>query len=205
MPVTLGGSTEGGALVEISAVAEGAVSNGSPCIQLGDGKVAAPAGNVPANVVDHAANCQLTNNSGYYTFYNGITFVDRAAGRGIILGEQGASYNHRGISKLWTVNTTTGAGTGNGAGQNSFNYPTGSSINYCNFPQGALWDSATNSWFCCFRRNNSGSYDLVMAKAKTTNGYTQTAGYYHNFGASNHYALFSGHTGTTRFVEARCF
>ena len=107
MPVTLGGSTEGGALVEISAVADGAVPNGSPCIQLGDGKVAAPAGNIPANVVNTTANCQLTNNSQYYTFYDGITFVDRAAGRGIILGQQGAAYNHRAISKLWTVDTTT--------------------------------------------------------------------------------------------------
>jgi len=197
------GGGGGGALVEISAVAEGAVPNGSPCIQLGDGKVAAPAGNVPANVVDHLANCQLTNNSQYYTFYNGITFVDRAAGRGIILGQQGSPYNFNGLSKLWTVNTTTGAGTGNGAGQNSFNYPTGSAETYMEFPIGAIWDSDTNSWFCCYRRNSTGQYNLVMCKAKTTNGYTQTAGYKHNFGASNQYAITSGHTGTTRFIEAR--
>ena len=42
MPVTLGGSTEGGALTEISAIADGAVSNGAPVIQSGDGKVAVP-------------------------------------------------------------------------------------------------------------------------------------------------------------------
>lgn len=196
------GGGGGGALTEISAVAEGAVSNGAPCIQSGDGKVSAPAGNVPANVVDMAAVTSITNNSAYYTFYDGISFVDRAAGRGILLGHQGNSYNYNGVSKLFTVNTTTGAGI-TGQGQNSFNYPTGSALTYMTFVCGAVWDSSTNSWFCCYRKNSTGSYNLVMCKAKTTTGSTQAAGYKHDFGASNQFAVYSGHTGHTRFIEAR--
>ena len=48
-----------------------------------------------------ASVTQITNNSGYYTFYDGISFVDRATEDST--RPSGASYNYNGISKLWTV------------------------------------------------------------------------------------------------------
>ena len=54
MTFKFGGSGGGGGQVtEISAVAEGAIANGAPCIQSGDGKIATPAGNIAANAVDY--------------------------------------------------------------------------------------------------------------------------------------------------------
>ena len=77
MTFKFGGSGGGGGQVtEISAVAEGAIANGAPCIQSGDGKIATPSGNIAANAVDVGTNTSSNNNSAYYAFYNGITFVD---------------------------------------------------------------------------------------------------------------------------------
>ena len=207
MTFKFGGSGGGGGQVtEISAVAEGAIANGAPCIQSGDGKIATPAGNTAANAVDYATNTTSNNNSAYYAFYNGITFVDRAAGRGIVLGNQGAGYNYRAICKLFTVNTTTGGGTGSGFSSTSFSYPQGSSVNYGQYPVGAIWDSDTDSWFGCYRLNGSASYGLNMFKHKTTNGYATTAGYGHTFGTSTHWNPYtSSSVGSTRFIEARGF
>lgn len=204
MPVALGGSTESGAITEISATADGAITNGAPCIQSGDGKISVPNGNIVANAVDNASLTSAQNNSASYTFYNPITYVDRAAGRGIVLGNRGATYNYQGRSKLFTVNTTTGAGVA-GTGTSTFYVPLGSDNNYCQYPIGAVWDSATGSWMGGYRRNSTGSSTLVMFKAKTSNGTTQTAGYKHDFGNANQFSLYSASYTNTRFIEARGF
>ena len=203
MPV-LGGSAGGGGVTEVSAVADGAIANGSPVIQSGDGKIAVPNGNIAANVADNATLTAAQNNVQSYTFYNPITFVDRAAGRGIVLATRGSAYNYQAQSKLFTVNTTTGAGI-TGSGQSSSLNPLGSDNNYCQYPIGAIWDSTTGSWMGAYRRNNSGSSYLVMFKAKTSNGLTQSAAYKHDFGGTNQYSLYSSNYICTRFIEARGF
>ena len=207
MTFKFGGSGGGGGqLTEISAVADGAIANGAPCVQGGDGKVAAPTGNFTANAVDINVNTSSNNNSAYYTFYNGITVVDRAAGRGILLGNQGSSYNYRAICKLFTVNTTTGGGTGSGFGSTSFSYPQGSQVNYAQYPVGAIWDSDTDSWFGCYRFNSSAQGGLNMFKQRTTNGYTTTAGYGHTLGVVAQWNPYSAsYVGGTSFIEARGF
>ena len=208
MTFKFGGSGGGGGqITEISAVAKGTVSNGAPCIQGGDGKVSIPAGNIAANVTDVATNTSSYNNSASYTMYNATTFVDRAGGRGIQLANRGSSYNYQGRIKLWTVNTTTGAGTGTGYGATSFASPTGSqSNNYMEFPQGAIWDSSLNSWIVCYRLNNTGSSNLIMCKVKTTSGSSLDGAYRHDFGSSNQYSVYSSnYTGSTRLIKARGF
>lgn len=203
MPVLGGSSGGGGAVTEVSAVADGAVANGSPVIQLGDGKIATVAGNIAAHTINNGNVTSSINNQQYYAFYNAKTFVNRAAGRGICLAQMGSGYNYRAISKLFNVNTTTGAFGGSGMTSSNFSYPVGSATNYMQYPQGAIWDSATSSWFFCYRKNSSGSYNLVMGKEKTTTGYSHASGYKHNFGSANQYAIYSSYTGTTRFIEAR--
>jgi len=207
MTFKFGGSGGGGGQVtEISAIAKGAVSNGAPCIQGGDGKVSIPAGNIPANVTDVASNTSSYNNSASYAMYDATTFVDRAGGRGIQLANRGSNYNYQDRCKLFTVNTTTGGGTGTGYGATSFASPSGSATNYMQYPQGAVWDSSLNSWIVCYRKNNSGSSNLVMCKVKTTNGSSLTGAYKHNFGSSNQYAPYnSNYVGSTRLIKARGF
>ena len=207
MTFKFGGSGGGGGqLTEISAVADGAIANGAPCVQGGDGKVAAPTGNFAANAVDINANTSTNNNSASYTFYNGITVVDRAAGRGIMIGCHNSSYNYRAICKLFTVNTTTGGGTGTGFSSTNFSYTQGSYVNYAQYPVGAIWDSDTDSWFGCYRFNSSASGGLNMFKHRTTNGYTTTAGYGHTLGTSTHWNPYStAYVGGTSFIEARGF
>ena len=62
MPVKLGGSGGGGGQVtEISATADGAIANGAPCIQSGDGKIATPVGNIAANAIDVGSNTSSNN------------------------------------------------------------------------------------------------------------------------------------------------
>ena len=201
-----GGGSGGGQVTEISAVADGAIANGAPCIQSGDGKIATPTGNASANAIDGGSNTSSNNNSAYYTFYNGLTFVDRAAGRGILLGTQGSSYNYRAICKLFTVNTSTGGGTTSGMTPTNFSYPQGSSVNYAQYPVGAIWDSDTDSWFGCYRFNSTAQGGLNMFKHRTTNGTATTAGYGHTFGTTNYWNPYStSYVGSTRFIEARGF
>ena len=201
------GGGGGGQVTEISAIAKGAVSNGAPCIQGGDGKVSIPAGNIAANVTNVLANTSSYNNSASYTMYNATTFVDRAGGRGIQLAQRGSSYNYQGRVKLFTVNTTTGAGTGTGYGATSFTSPTGSQTNnYMQYPQGAVWDSSLNSWIICYRLNSTGGSNLIMCKLKTTSGSSSDGAYRHDFGNSNQYAPYnSSYIGSTRLIKARGF
>ena len=207
MTFKFGGSGGGGGQVtEISATADGAIANGAPCILSGDGKISTPAGNTAANAIDVGSNTSTNNNSQGYTFYNGLTFVDRAAGRGIMVGNMGSAYNYRSICKLFTVNTSTGGGTASGMTSTSYSYPQGTSVNYAQYPAGCIWDADTDSWFGCIRFNSSASYGLNMFKHRTTNGTTTTAGYGHTFGTTNYWNPYSSSAvGSTRFIEARGF
>ena len=195
-----GGSGGGAGVSSVDATASGAITSGKPVFLKGDGTIAQAAGTGSSHALDDSLVCDTYNNSNQNSCYNARTFIDRAAGRGILLHCGSSTYNYQGRYKLFTVNATTGQGSG----QNQYSVSTYTNIpvesNYCQFPAGAVWDN-NGYWIAMHRRNSSGSQGLVATKIKTSNGYSMTAHYGHNLGNSGVFSTFSIYTGQTALVK----
>ena len=201
MTFKFGGSGGGGGgISSIDATASGAIASGKPAFLKGDGKIVAASGTGSTHALVDALVCDTYNNSTQNACYSSKTIVDRAAGRGILIYCGHSSYNYQGRYKLFSVNSSSGTG----AGQNQYAVGSYSNIpvesNYCSIPAGAVWDN-NGYWITAHRRNSSGSYDLIMTKIKTSNGYTYGSHYGHDLGNSGVFSQFNNYTGSTALVK----
>ena len=202
MTFKFGGSGGGGGgISSIDATASGAIGSGKPAFLKGDGKIAEATGTGSTHTLVDSDVCITYNNSHPYSFYSSRTIVDRPAGRGIMIGcHSGTSYNYASRYKLFTVNSTSGTG----AGQNQYGVTSiggaATDSNYCQYPIGAVWDN-NGYWIVAYRQNSTGSYKVIFCKVKTTNGYSATGNYAHDFANTGYFAAFNNYGGVSSLVK----